>query len=216
MNKSLGHEKYKYAAVATDVVIFTVVRGELKVLLIKMKKKPYTNKWALPGGLVHAEESVDDAAKRILEEKTGVSKVYLKQLAAFGRVGRDPFGRVVSVAYFALVSSDKLKLKTTEEYSDVAWFDVKKVTDLAYDHDEILRTAVSQLKGELMYSKISAGLLPTEFTLTDLQHLYEVILNRNIDKRNFRKKIQQSGLIKAVGKQRKGTASRPAALFKFI
>ncbi len=208
--------KYKHAVIATDVAIFTVQGNELKVLLIKMKKEPFTGMWALPGGIIKVDESVDDAAARILEEKTGVTKIYLEQLATFGKVDRDPFGRVVSVAYFALVPSATRDLKTTQEYEGVDWFPVHAVPVLAYDHAEMLSVALAQLKKRLEYSNIAFSLLPAEFTLTELQQLYETILGQNIDKRNFRKSIEGSNLVTATGKQRQGAAHRPAQLYRFI
>ncbi len=174
--KHVVQKKYSHAVIATDVVIFTVHEEQLKVLLIKMKKKPFVGMWAIPGGLVHGKESVDEATQRHLVEKTGVKDVFLEQLYTFGRVNRDPFGRVVSVAYFALIPNAGLKLKTTADYDDVAWFSMKKIPKLAYDHNEILQTAMRRLKAKLGYSTISYSLLPREFTLSQLQHIYEVIL----------------------------------------
>lgn len=207
--------KYKYAVIATDVALFTVEKNNLKVLLIKMKKDPFTGMWALPGGLIDSHESIDDAAKRVLEKKTGVNNVYLEQLATFGKVDRDPFGRVVSVAYFSLIPSERLMLHTTSEYEDVAWFSVGDISDLAYDHKAILQAALEQLKHRLEYSNIALSLLPREFTLTDLQRLYETILGKTIDKRNFRKNVLRSGLLKSTGKRREGQAHRPAELYRF-
>ncbi len=214
--KHVVQKKYSHAVIATDVVIFTVYEEQLKVLLIKMKKKPFVGMWAIPGGLVHGKESVDEAAQRHLIEKTGVKDVYLEQLYTFGHVDRDPFGRVVSVAYFALIPNAGLKLKTTSEYDDVAWFSVAHLPKLAYDHTEILETAIQRLKAKLGYSTISYSLLPKEFTLSQLQHIYEVILGDALDKRNFRKKILSLGLLKRLGKKRSGGASRPAELYTFL
>jgi len=208
--------KYRYAVIATDVAIFTVQDDQLKVLLIKMKKEPYTGMWALPGGLVKPKESVEDGAERVLREKTGVKRAYLEQLATFGRVDRDPFGRVVSVAYLALIPSRRLKLRTTKEYGDIAWWLVNDMPELAYDHEEMFSVALEQLKSRLEYSNIAFSLLPREFGLTDLQHLYEVILDQEIDKRNFRKRVLQGNLLKSTGRKRKGEANRPAELYRFV
>jgi len=210
------HTKYQYAAVASDMAIFTVQDNELKVLLIQMKKAPFTGMWALPGGLVGPQESINDAAKRILLEKTGVDNVHLEQCGAFGRVDRDPFGRVVSVAYMALMPSDRVGLKTTEEYGSVAWFPASFVPALAYDHKEVLAAAISQMKQRLMHSNVAYSLLPAEFTLTELQRLYEIILGKKLDKRNFRKRMLSLGMLKETGKKRQGSVSRPAVLFRFI
>lgn len=207
--------KYAHAVIATDVAIFTVEEGELKVLLIKMKKHPYEKAWAIPGGLVRGDESLDDAARRHLSGKTGVERVYLEQLASFGAPDRDPFGRVVSVAYVALIPVGTKELRTTEEYGGVAWFPVRKLPPLAYDHKEILMTAVERLRAKLAYTNIAYGLLPREFTLTELQRVYEIILGTALDKRNFRKKLAALGLLVPTGKTRKEGAHRPALLYRF-
>ncbi len=208
--------KYNFAVIATDVVVFTVYEGELKVLLIKMKKAPFTGNWAVPGGLVLPKESVDAAAQRQLVSKTGVKDVYLEQLYTFGKVDRDPFGRVVSVAYFALIPNAGIKLYTTDEYEDVAWYSVNKLPILAYDHKEIIKTAVGRLASKLEYTNVVYSLLPTNFTLTELQRIYEIILNKKLDKRNFRKKLFSLKLIKKTGKKKLGDGGRPAELFSFV
>jgi 8-oxo-dGTP diphosphatase len=213
MSKSV--KKYKFAVIATDVVILGMDNGELKVLLIKMKKSPYADAWAAPGGLVGGGESVDAAAGRILREKTGVANVYLEQLYTFGKVNRDPFGRVVSVAYFALLPDAGIKLKTTDEYVDVRWFSVADQPKLAYDHKEIIACAVKRLRSKLEYTNIVYGLLPAEFTLGALQKTYEIILGRELDKRNFRKKILSLGLVMKTEKRTAGEPNRPAVLYRF-
>lgn len=207
--------KYQFAVIAVDVVIFTVLDGELRVLLIKMKKKPFENCWASPGGLVKPEESVDEAAKRHLKLKTGVTNVYLEQLYAFGDVKRDPFGRVVSIAYFALVSPSGIKLKTTKEYDDIKWFPIDKLPRLAYDHKEIINYALARLRAKLGYTNIVYGLLPDEFTLSELQKTYEIILEKKLDKRNFRKKISSLKFVKKIGKRALRGKNRPAKLYMF-
>lgn len=208
-------KKYDHAVIATDVVIFTIEEGALKVLLIKMKKHPYEKCWALPGGLVHGNESLEESAMRQLKDKTGLANVYLEQLATFGKPGRDPFGRVVSTAYFALLPLGKPELKTTEEYGGVAWYPIAKTPQLAYDHREILSVAVERLKAKLEYTNIVYGLMPQTFTLTELQKVYEIILGRELDKRNFRKKALELGLvIEAKGVRAEG-AHRPAQLYRF-
>jgi 8-oxo-dGTP diphosphatase len=208
--------KYKHAVIATDVVIFTVQDDELKVLLIKMKKHPFTGMWAVPGGLVKGAENIDDAASRILQAETGVKDVYLEQLYTFGRVDRDPFGRVVSVAYFALIPSEGLELKTLKEYAGVDWFSAGKLPALAYDHSEIIRTAVERLKSKLSYTNIIYGLLPEEFTMSEMQKQYEVILGQELDKRNFRKKVESLKLVKKVNRKKLTGPNRPAELYRFV
>lgn len=210
-------QKYEHAVIATDVIIFRIESNNLQVLLIKMKKKPFTDMWAAPGGLVKGDESVEMSAKRNLYDKTGVKDIYLEQLYTFGGVDRDPFGRVVSVAYFALLPQGiKLDLKTTDEYGDVAWFSVSDLPELAYDHKQIINAALDRLRSKLEYTNIVYSLLPQEFTLTDLQSVYEMILDKKLDKRNFRKKILSLGMIKKTGNKTIGGAYRPAELYKFI
>jgi 8-oxo-dGTP diphosphatase len=208
-------KKYKFAIIATDVVIFTIRDGQLQVLLIKMKKFPFGDCWAAPGGLVGVDESVDAAAKRHLFKKTGVKNVYLEQLCTFGNIKRDPFGRVVSVAYFALIPGAHKKLKTTKEYGDVSWFSIDKLPKMAYDHKEMIDCAISRLKSKIEYTNIVYSLLPEEFTLGELQQVYQIILNKKLDKRNFRRKILSLNLIKRAWRKKRGGASRPAELYIF-
>lgn len=208
-------KKYTAPVIATDIVIFTIKENTLHVLLIKMKKHPFEKSWALPGGLVAADQSVDDAAKHQLLTKTGVKNVYLEQLYTFGDVNRDPFGRVISVAYFALVPSNEHMLATTEDYGGVTWFAMNKLPALAYDHKKIITYAHERLKSRVRYSNIAYGLLPKECTLTELQGTYEIILGEQLDKRNFRKKILSLGLLKKSIHIRRGTRSRPAQLYQF-
>ncbi|MBI2463010.1 MAG: NUDIX hydrolase [Candidatus Spechtbacteria bacterium] len=209
-------KKYQFAVIATDVVIFTIQNNELKVLLIKMKKSPFTGRWAAPGGLVGPNESVDESAARHLVEKTGLKNVYMEQLYTFGKVNRDPFGRVVSVAYSALIPPDaKVKIFTTAEYQDIAWFPARHLPAIAYDHKEIISYAIERLKSKLEYTNIVYSLMPREFTLGELQDVYELILGRKLDKRNFRRKIASARMIRELAKKREGEANRPAALYIF-
>ncbi|HBR81010.1 MAG: NUDIX hydrolase [Candidatus Uhrbacteria bacterium GW2011_GWE2_45_35] len=201
--------------VAADAVIFTVDHGELKALLIQMKKTPFSGRWAMPGGLIENKETTRQAAERILKIQTGVKDVYLEQLQTFDDLKRDPNGRVLSVAYMALVPSGNIKLKTNDRYSDVRWWSIKKLPTLAYDHSEILKIAINRLRSKLEYTNIVWSLLPPEFTLTQLQNIYEIILDRDLDKRNFRRKILELGLVATTGKKIKGEAYRPAELYRF-
>lgn len=208
-------KNFQVAAIATDVVIFTV-NEQLNVLLIKMKRAPFTGHWAIPGGMVKVDESVDNAAKRHLLSKTGVTNIYLEQLYTFGDVDRDPYGRVVSVAYMALIPEQGLKLKTSEDYSDIDWFPANQLPKMAYDHKEIVNFAVQRLKAKLEYTNIVYSLMPEEFTLGDLQNTYELILKTKLDKRNFRKKIIALKIVKPAGKRTVGDANRPAELYRFV
>ncbi|MFA6194059.1 MAG: NUDIX domain-containing protein [Parcubacteria group bacterium] len=208
-------KKYKFAVIAVDVAIFTIKEGKLQVLLIKMKKEPYKRHWAAPGGLIGGNESLKKAAQRVLREKAGVKDVYLEQLYAFGDPDRDPFGRVVSIAYFALIPSLDIALKTTKEYDDVSWFPMKSLPPLAYDHREIIKKALKRLQSQIANSNIAYSLLPQKFTLTDLQKTYEIILGRKLDKRNFRKKILSLEIVRKTRKRQSGAANRPAELYEF-
>ncbi len=207
--------KYKHAVVACDIAVFTVSDDKLKVLLMKMKKYPYSKHWALPGGLIKTTESVNQAAARLLLEKTGLRNVFLEQLYTFGEIHRDPFGRVVSVAYFALIPGDRPKLQIGKEHNVLGWFLVDKLSPLAYDHKAIVEMALNRLKTKLAYTNIVYSLLPEEFTLGQLQKFYEIILGKKIDKRNFRKKFLSLGLIRSVRKNTTGFAHRPALLYTF-
>jgi len=204
-----------YPKVAVDLIIFSIVDSQLSVALIQMKKKPFENKWAFPGGLVNIKESLDDAAKRELKEKTSISKVYLEQLYTSGEVNRDPLNRVVSVVYFALLDNKNLHLKTSVKYKAIRWFPIKKLPSLAYDHNKIAIIACERLKGKLKYTNIVYNLLPRYFTLSQLQHVYETILDQSLDKRNFRKKIQTLQILKSTKKYKTDGTHRPALLYSF-
>lgn len=209
------YKREKYAILATDVVIFTIKDGTLQVLLIKTTKKELKGSWAIPGGLIDYDESLKDAAKKHLKNKTGLTDVYLEQLETFGAPNRDPFGRVVSVAYFALIPPNRYILKTSKNYSDIKWVPFKSLPELAYDHEDILFTAVARLRSKLEYTNIVQGLLPARFTLSNLQETYEIILGKQIDKRNFRKKVLALKVVKETNGVAGGEAHRPAKLYAF-
>jgi len=202
-------------AVAVDTLIFTVREDKLMVLLIKVGSGPYKNKWALPGGMVQIDETLDKAAKRVLKKKAGIDGIYMEQLYTFSDINRDTRGRVISVAYFALVSSDEFKLKTMDYYSSIAWHDVRNLPKMAFDHKKIIQFGLERLQAKIEYSNIVYGLLPETFTLTEMQKIYEIILGKEIDKRNFRKKILSLEILKETKKLRAGAKHRPAKLYKF-
>ncbi len=206
--------RYPHPAVTTDIVIFTIRQDELKVLLIKRALPPHKNQWALPGGFIKMEEGLEEGARRELEEETGVTGVYLEQLYTFGRPDRDPRERVITVAYLALIPVNKLEIKAGSDAEDVSWFNMKDLPDLAFDHKRILKMAHERLVAKLDYSTIAFQFMPTQFTLSELQHVYEVILGEQIDKRNFRKRILSLNLIKDTGKEQKAGAHRPAKLYR--
>ncbi len=203
-------------AVAVDTVLLTVGKNKLRVLLIKIKNGLYQDKWALPGGLVSLTETLDEAAKRVLFQKTNIGDIHLEQLYSFGDLERDIRGRVISVAYFALINDlRKFKIKTTPFYSEISWYNVKNLPSMAFDHQKIINYALERLKSKIEYTNIAYSLLPKEFTLTELQSVYEVILGRKLDKRNFRKKMNSLALIEKTGEKQEGKSHRPAELYKF-
>lgn len=199
--------------VAVDVVVFTIDAGELKALLVKVREGAAAGQWAFPGGLVRMDESLDDAARRELSAKTGLGGIYLEQLQSFGDPGRDMQARVVSTAYFALVAAKEM-LGRSGKYADVEWFPARRLPPLAYDHAAIGGVALDRLRAKLAYTNLVYGLLPQAFTLGELQDIYERILGRRLDRRNFRKKILASGLLRRLRTQRRGP-HRPAALYRF-
>src|SRR5881296_3787984 len=181
--------KYPRPALTVDCVVFGFDEGELKILLIARGLEPFKGRWALPGGFVRVDETLDAAARRELQEEAGLTNVFLAQLYTFGAVDRDPRERVVSVAYYALVKLSEHEAKAATDAANARWFPVSKVPRLAFDHGEILSMALARLKGKVRYQPIGFELLPPKFTLSQLQHLYEAILETPLDKRNFRKKI---------------------------
>jgi len=202
-------------AMAVDVLIFAIREEKLNVLLIQINNGPYKGKWALPGGIVALEETLDETAERVLEKKAGIKGIYLEQLYTFGKVDRDVRGRIASVAYFALVNSDKFAPKTNEYYADIAWKEVDDLPSMAFDHKEMVRYGVHRLQSKIEYSNIAYGLLPKEFTLTEIQKVYEVILGKELDKRNFRKKMKMLDLIEPTKHVKYGMRNRPAEMYKF-
>ncbi len=206
---------YPQPSVTTDIIIFTIKDNELKILLVKRAQEPFKNKWAIPGGFVREHESIEQAAQRELKEETGVKADYLEQLYTFGDVNRDPRGRVITISYFALIKSDKIKLSASTDVSKASWFSAYKTPSLAFDHKKILEYAIKRLKWKLEYTPIAFSVLPDKFTLTQLQKVYEVVFNKKFDKRNFRKKILNLGIIKQTKEIEKNVSHRPPKLYSF-
>jgi len=200
--------------VTVDVVIFTIHSGTLKVLLVKRGAQPFLGQFAIPGGFVHEDENLDQAALRELREETGVDDVYLEQLFSFGDVGRDPRGRVVTVAYFALISADR-PLRAGTDAAEANWWAIDQLPSLAFDHARILKYALERLRNKLEYTTVGFQLLPEKFTLTELQEVYEAILGRKLDKRNFRRKLSLLRILKSLPDYRRG-GQRPAQLYRFV
>lgn len=207
--------EFPRAALTVDCVVFGFDEGSLKILLIRRGIEPFKGSWALPGGFVRTDETLDEAARRELREEAGLEKIYLEQLYTFGGIGRDPRERVVSVAWFALVRrADHLPAAATDA-AEAAWFEADKVPSLAFDHAEILATALDRLRGKIRWQPVGFELLPKKFTLSQLQALYEAILGRELDKRNFRKKLLALDLLAALDETTTAGSRRPAQLFRF-
>jgi 8-oxo-dGTP diphosphatase len=208
--------RYDRPSVTVDVVIFSILDEQLKVLLIKRKAWPYEGMWAIPGGFVHMDESLEQAAYRELAEETNVTseQVYLEQLYTFGEPNRDPRTRVITVTYFALVSADKLRPQAAYDAEGVDWFSVYDLPPLAFDHADILDYALTRLRYKLEYSAVGFQLLPERFTLRELQDAYEIILGTKLDKGNFRSKLRKTQVVEMVGGYR-DTGGRPARLYRF-
>lgn len=209
--------EYPRPAITVDCIIFGLdASQQLKVLLIQRGTEPYLGYWAFPGGFVDLDETLEAAALRELEEETGMRDVFIEQLYTFGDPGRDPRGRVISVAYFALVNLEKYQIKAASDASNAAWYEVNSMPELAFDHQKIFDTALERLRAKVRYQPIGFELLPERFTLTQLQQLYETVLGveESLNKRNFRKRIQDMGILQEVGIQ-EGVAHRPAKLYSF-
>jgi len=203
------------SAFSVDNIIFGFDEGDLKVLLIKRGAEPYNGMWALPGDLVYPNEDLDDAAARVLEELTGLRDVYLEQVNTFGAVNRHPLGRVITVAYYSLIRINKYKVTPASFAHKAHWHSIAEVLDLAFDHNEILQACYQRLKQQVRTRPLGFELLPPKFTLTELQHLYEAILETELDKRNFRKKILSMDLLIDLEETQEGVAHRPAKLYQF-
>jgi len=212
----VGHT-YQYArpALTVDVVVFALDEHDLQAMLIQRDLAPFAGNWALPGGFVRVEETLDDAAARELREETGLHDIYLEQLYTFGAVERDPRERVVTAAYYALVNLAGHAVQASTDACRAAWFSVNDLPALAFDHRQILDVALQRLRSKVRYQPIGFELLPERFTLRQLQHLYEIILDRPLDKRNFRKKVLSMGIIKETNEIETDVAHRAARLFRF-
>jgi len=208
--------QYPRPALTVDCVIFGYDSKKLDILLIKRGIEPFKGQWALPGGFVRMEESAEEAAIRELQEETGLLNVYMEQLYTFSQPERDPRGRTVSVAFFALINkNDFLKPRGGDDASEAEWFNIKELPNLAFDHKEIINVALNRLKGKIKYQPVGFELLPEYFTLVQLQELYEIILKTTVDKRNFRRKILNSELLIESEKVSDGSKGRRATLYKF-
>ena len=208
----------RFAVVASDAVIFMVKGGTLYVRVIPVHRPPhYKNAKAFPGGVLRPEETAEKATHRLIADKGLIdnSHIYLEQLYTFSEVNRDPRGRVVAVAYCAFVPWNALSNKERMDTKEVWWEPAHTLKNLAYDHDEMLRMAIARLRSRVHYTTLISKLMPKEFTLTELEQIYESILEANLDKRNFRKKILKLGILKELPKKKSSGRSRPAKLYSF-
>ena len=208
---------YPYArpALAVDCIVFALDLAKLKILLIQRDSEPFVNHWALPGGFLEIGETLEAAARRELAEETGLKNVFLEQLYTFSHLDRDPRDRVISVGYFALVKLNDHHVRAATDARCAAWFAVDDVPHLAFDHDKILKMAHQRLRGKVRYQPIGFELLPFKFTLRQLQQLYETLLDRSFDKRNFRKKILSMGVLVELDEVETDVAHRAARLYQF-
>jgi 8-oxo-dGTP diphosphatase len=202
-------------ALTVDCAVFGVDGHGLQVLLVQRGQPPFEGRWALPGGFVRVGESVEGAARRELHEETGLEKVYLEQLYTFGDPDRDPREQVVTVAHFALVKLGDYRVRAATDARTAAWFRLADKPKLAFDHDEILAMALERLRSKLRWQPVGFELLPPVFSLPALQSLYEEILERPLDKRNFRKKVLSLGILEETGKREENVAHRAARLYRF-
>ena len=207
---------YPKPAVTVDCVVFGLdVEHDLKIMLIQRGVEPYKGEWALPGGFVKLEESLEEAALRELKEETGAEEIFLEQLYTFGEPKRDPRDRVITVAYYALINLADYPINAQTDADDVAWYSLEQLPSLAFDHDKIIAIAKQRLQGKLRYEPIGFELLPKKFTLTQLQKLYEQVLGTQLDKRNFRRKILKMDLLIKLDEMQTGVAHRAARLYSF-
>ncbi len=200
--------------VAVDCIIFGLNNGELSILLTKRRFEPEKGKWSLMGGFVGENESVDEAAQRVLTDLTGLTNVYMEQLGAFGAIDRDPGERVVSVAYYALINFDELDRRAVEEH-DARWIGINEIPQLGFDHPLMISKALKALRERFTTSPIVFNLLPKLFTLSQLQSLCEAILGEEIDKRNFRKRVTDLKCIQPTEFIDKSSSKRGARLHRF-
>ena len=200
---------------SVDAVVFGYEEGNISVLLIKRKYEPFKGKWAIPGGFVLNKESLEEAVERELQEETGIKINYLEQLYTFGKPSRDPRGRVVSVAYFGLVRPNAFKIFASTDAEQVQWFGINELPNLSFDHKEILKTAIERLQGKITYEPLGFELLDKKFPFSDLEKLYSTLLGRDIDRRNFRKKIINLNVLDELDEKVSKGSGRPANLFQF-
>ena len=208
-------KRYTNPSLAVDLVVFGYYEGELSILLLNRKEKPFENKWTLPGGFVHIEDTLSKTCTRILQSKLGIADVYLEQLYSFDEPKRDPRGRVISIAYYALINPTKFQLSAGAMTNDVQWFVIKKMPQLGFDHNSIFDVALARLSAKIQYHPAGFQLLDELFTMSELHQLYETITGLSIDRRNFARKILAADYVINTGLKREGSKNRHPELFRF-
>lgn len=209
--------KHPHPSVTVDCIVFALdqVEKDLRILLIRRGVEPFKGAWALPGGFVLPNESLIEAAERELKEESGLENIFLEQLYTFGAPERDPRERVISVTYYALVNIADKELNASSDAEDAGWFSLSDLPDLAFDHELMVKCAIERIKGKIEYKPIGFELLPKKFTLRQLQTVYEIILNKELDKRNFRKKILKMDILDELDEIEKDVTHRAARLYSF-
>jgi 8-oxo-dGTP diphosphatase len=215
MKKTSFQYQYPHPAVTVDCIIFGFDGQTLKVMLIQRKSEPFSKMWALPGAFVNEDESLENCAERVLMKECNISGVYLEQLFTFGTPSRDPRERVISVAYMGLVKTADFELIAGNDELQIEWRDIKKVQDLAFDHSQILETAIQRIRGKIRYQPIGFELMNAKFTLPQLQQLYEAILGQSLDRRNFRKKLLSMQILKQLSEKQQNVAHKAAFYYEF-
>ncbi len=202
-------------AVSITVLIFSINKGKLEIVLVKRVRDPFLGLLSIPGDIISIDDDLEAAARKILKDKTGIHDVYLEQLYTFGNVNRDPRGRVISIAYFAFLPHNSVDLSLAPDSLHASFIPIEDLPKLAFDHNEIVNYGVERIKGKIEYSNIAQGLLPEKFRLSELQAVYEIILGKKLDKRNFRKKMNAVNLLESTNELYREGSHRPATLYKF-
>lgn len=211
-----GYKLYENQGIHVITALFTVEQGITKVLLIKRKNEPFYGDWVLTGGALYNNETLEDGALRELKEKTGIENIPIKQFKAFGKIDRSPIMRMIAIGYIGIIDSKRVNiLRSTRNTSDAEWFPIDKVPKLGYDHNEILKSAIEELKKDIVNSNILKSLFPDGLTIPELQKTYEAILGKKFDRRNFRKKILSLNLLEDTNKSGRFEGTKPAKIYKF-
>lgn len=207
--------QYPHPAVTVDCIIFGFDGQSLKVMLIQRKSEPFAQNWALPGAFVNENESLENCAERVLQKEGNISGVYLEQLFTFGLPSRDPRERVISVAYMGLIKTADFELIASNDELQIEWRDISEIPDLAFDHSQILQTAIDRIRGKIRYQPIGFELMNAKFTIPQLQQLYEAILGKSLDRRNFRKKLLSMQILKQLPEKQQNVAHKAASYYEF-